>query len=230
MRGSAIIAMLTLGLVAGCSSGSGKGGTGGAGGGGGGGGLADAAGADGMAGTPTFTTALAATTPLGQISSAQLTTLCTDLESYGMTVANSASFKPTYCKLVGLGAGSLAIGPNATDATVQQACSTALADCTSSDPVQIQHLGCSVRPSSGCTATVGQYATCLDDAIAADVAASASLPACSSLTVSMLRGDGGTTTGFVPAPASCMTFGAACPSSAGAGDVPPPTMWPRPGA
>jgi hypothetical protein len=198
--GNRAIGMLLLGAFAGCGGG-------------------------GAGGTLKFMTTLPATTPLGQITFAQLPTICGDIDGYRGQLASDATFRPVLCKYAGIQAAASTVGPNATDAQVQQACITAASTCESAPPRPFALLGCSVTPPATCTATVAQYAACLEDSVAAAEASVATIPTCTSLTVATLRASGGTT-GTPPPPVSCVTFESACPGSGGIGDLPPPFISP----
>jgi hypothetical protein len=109
-----IIAVVVLGMLAGCSS-SGSSGVvssdSGA--------SSDTAGSTDSGGTPAFMTTLPGTTLLDQLSVAQLQTMCTDLDNYRKTLARDATFKPWLCKVDGLEAAVSVAGPSASDADVQ---------------------------------------------------------------------------------------------------------------
>ena len=221
--GKRAIRLILLGALVGCgSSGLNHAGTGGSSGSGGSNGTSDGGDASGML---TFTTTFPPAMPLGQITFADLPTICRDVDNYRGELASDATFRPVLCKYAGIQAGISTVGPNATDAQVQQACITASSNCQSNPPRPFSILGCSVTPLNTCTATVAQYAACLEDSVAQAEAAVASIPACTSLTVAGLSATG-ETTGTPPPPASCVTFAAACPPSGGVGDLPPPFISP----
>ncbi len=130
--GKRTIGLLLLGAVAGCgSSGLSHAGTGGSSGTGGSNGTGDGGDASGML---TFTTTFPPAMPLGQITFAELPTICRDIDNYRGELASDATFRPVLCKYAGIQAGISTVGPNATDAQVQQACITASSNCQSNPP------------------------------------------------------------------------------------------------
>jgi hypothetical protein len=211
---------------AGASGSSGNGSAGADGGAGAGAGSGGGAGSAGAGATPTFMSTLPAATPLAQISLAQLTTICTELNAYRSNLAKSAGFAPVDCKYAGIFSGMSTVGPVATDDQVRQACSTAVSNCVAT-PTQPFTLDCSVAPFNDCAATVAQYTACLNDSVAAAEVSVASLPSCSALSVALFRSDSGSVMSLptLTAPASCVTYAAACPTSAG--DIPPPLISPE---
>jgi hypothetical protein len=168
-----------------------------------------------------FSTTVPATTPLGQLSSAQLTTLCSDLNRYGMTLASNPTFKQGQCKLAGITAAAFAAGLGAatTDAQLQMACSMTYTQCLNAPPQTTTGGSCTTAPAASCTATVAQYTACLNDSVTVGEAALAMLPACNTITAASLSSSTGGTGGGNP-PASCTTFSAACPDT---GSLPDPT-------
>ena len=168
-----------------------------------------------------FSTTVPPSTQLGQLSSAQLTSLCSDLNRYYTGLASNASLKQGSCKLAAVLTASLTVGSSTTDAQLQAACNQAYNQCLSGSSTTGQTLTCTETPPASCTATVAQYTACLNDNVSATTAAFASLPACNSLTVASLSADGGSGGGGDELPASCKTFSAAC-SDTGA-DLPDPT-------
>ncbi len=225
--GRALRCVMVSAALAGCGSGSGSGGTGGSGGSGGGGGGGGVKAVGGNSGTSkggttgtggatgTFTSSVPSGTKLTALSGGQATQLCDDVDNY----VNSA-FVPVLCTdiraLLGPQAAynDLTANPSATDAELRAACAAELAEAGSCNNIDASVANtCSASSfatvPSTCTATVGDYATCVNAIDPSYVQYGTAVPSCGTLTVASLRAyyaaDGGGTTGPAP-PAACAVF------------------------
>ena len=147
---------------------------------------------------------------LATLTPADLTQICTDTGAYYSRNVTKADA----CKIAGFTAAALVFAFNsaATDTDLQTACSDAVTSCNSSSADGGTTTTCSVGDTSTCaaTATVDEYSKCVTDAVAAQKASFAAIPACSSITVASLSTDGGTGTTSNP-PASCAMLMTDCP-------------------
>jgi hypothetical protein len=190
-------------------------------------------------GTTTFTTSVPGSTPLNQVSGVLLTTLCNDVYQYvtavDVDVFASQTLKQGKCTTLGYLAAETAsanAGAGATDADLQSACSMEYNQCLQLTLSPSPRM-CVMAPSASCTATVSQYAACVNDVFVAAEAILPTLPSCSALTVSTLSADAsqagiGAAASSGPAswaatsgPASCAIFSAAC---ADVGDLFDPSL------
>ncbi len=225
--GRGLRGVILIGALIGCGGGSSSSATGGSGGGGvtpGGGnsgtGKAGATGSGGTTGTGgatgAFTTSVSSGTRLTALSGTQATQLCNDVDNY-----IDSAVVPVLCgairDLLGPKAAynALVANPSSTDADVRAACVAELAEagsCSNVDASVQNSCDASsfVTVPATCTATVGDYATCIDAINPAYSQYGAAVPSCSTLTVASLKAyfaaDGGGTLG--PAdPAPCAIFG-----------------------
>jgi hypothetical protein len=229
--GRGLRGVVMLAALIGCGGGSSSSATGGTGGGatpGGGNSGTGKAGATGSGGTNgtggatgAFTTSVSSGTKLTALSGNQATQLCDDLDNY-----IDRAVVPVLCgtirDLLGPKAAynALLANPSSTDADVRATCVAELAEAGSCSNVDASVQNSCDASSfatvpATCTATVGDYATCIDAINPAYAQYGAAVPSCGTLTVASLRAyfaaDGGGTLG--PAdPAACAIFGpyAAC--------------------
>ena len=217
----AIVAML------GCGSSSGTGGTGGTTGGGGtGSGKGGTTGSGGTTGGGgAFTTSLPAGTKVTALTPAQDAQLCSELESY----VNNNVF-PSLCRAASSLSGPEAAyfdllgNPTASDTELRAACvAAATADAGNGCAGFTADAGtetCDIsKVPSTCQATVGDYATCINDQAAADAQLYASVPSCSTLTAASLTayfGADGGASADPPEPTSCSKFDSTCSVDGGA--------------
>jgi len=149
-------------------------------------------------------TSVSSSQVLGSLSDADAQTFCMDL-------GKSSAFQAVTdydCRAEGLLAAL--VTTDNTDASVQAACQSAYTDCISSSGM----LMCQDKPSAACTATVGEYESCVNDEAAAVKGATAQLPMCSSLKAATLQA----TLEALPqgaTPASCATVEQKCPEIGG---------------
>lgn len=186
----------------------GIGGTGGATASAGTGGTASAAGSSSTGGTATLggsssagassVTTLSGTKPLGSLTAAEATQLCSDIYAYyGRTVPRA-----TVCKANGLTGAVSSSSP--TDAVLQQFCQTRESTCLQSSATSPT---CSDLPTP-CTATVADLSACIVDTATAYNQGAGALPGCATVTLANLPA----IWDFVTAtpPASCGALDGTC--------------------
>ncbi len=160
----------------------------------------------------TFSTSVAATALLGDLSSAQETQLCNDLHVFSATTVYKNAVEGG-CRLSGIIIAGLSHAQSDSDA--EAACMNAYDSCKT-DPASTNALSetnfACYGVSTSCKATVGQFAACLNDSFAALSQELAVLPTCSNLTRAGLAGDAGFPV-TLPQPSSCATFVTNCPEA-----------------
>jgi hypothetical protein len=160
-----------------CSSGGGTGGTGGSSSGAAGtAGSSSGAGAGGAAGgggTSAVTT-LSGSKAVNALTATEVTQLCDDTYAY----FGSAIPKTTTCKWRGLAYAASSSAPS--QSVLQQNCTSKETACQPTDP-WADNLGCNDIPST-CTATVAEYAACINAEVTAFIQAVTALPSCATLT------------------------------------------------
>jgi hypothetical protein len=229
MKGLGLGGLFAVVALVGCGS-SGAGGTGGSTG-TGGSGTTGHAGSTGTAGNGSaghtgsggttgaggaFTTSVPSGTKLTGLTSAQQTQLCNDIDNYGRAES------PTICKatasITGLAAAYIDLLGNsaATTAELQAACTAASQDAGTCGPTGTCNIGS--IPSS-CQATVGDYTTCINQELTADLQYFDSLPSCGSITAASLSAffatDGGASSAGPMESATCMMFDSTCSTDDG---------------
>ncbi|HEX7450761.1 MAG TPA: hypothetical protein VF294_00670, partial [Polyangiaceae bacterium] len=159
-----------------------------------------------------FMTTVPASTSLGSLSSAQLTELCSDLQSYLASGAFASGAADYECKILAVVSAATA----ATDAAAQASCKASLSAC-SADAGATTTTGQCTAPPASCTATVGEFEACLNAYTTTFATLDASVPSCDGLTTAQalatltsLSSDAGTGLSDPPA---CVTYQAKCPSS-----------------
>jgi hypothetical protein len=170
-----------------CSSGGGTGGTGGSSSGaagtaggasggsaGGGAGAGGPGGAAGGGGSASAVTTISGSKAVNALTATEVTQLCDDSYAY----FGSAIPKATTCKWRGLAYAASSSAPSQT--VLQQNCTSKETACQPTDP-WANNLGCNDIPAT-CTATVAQYAACINDEVTAFIQAVTALPSCTSLT------------------------------------------------
>jgi hypothetical protein len=168
-------------------------------------------------------TRLDGSTPINKLSPGQTAQLCSDVQSY----YTSSISQGADCNLQGFLAAALtAIDPGATDADIQASCAAAYAQCSSS-PADAGAGSFSTCGDSGaditdCTATVGEYASCVSDLTAATNHEFASLPSCGVIDRASLASDSGTLPPGPSTPPTCAVIATKCPSLNPAGSTAPP--------
>jgi hypothetical protein len=138
------------------------------------------------------------------LSDADANTLCMD-------AANSAALKSAdalSCGISGLLAALLS--SEQTDAGLQAACQTAFDECSTS--AGMATVMCDSKPSSACTATVGEYEKCLNDDVAQIQTLSAQIPMCKDLTAAKLDASTAAIEEQME-PASCTVVDMKCPEA-----------------
>ena len=164
-----------------------------------------------------FSSSIPGGTQFDQLSSAQVQTLCSEVDSFETTSGQDMDALELTCLFGGLIAAELSAAPQ-TNASVQAACTTAYNQCIAN---ATSTFSCpSMAAFSGCTATISEYAACLDDTTKSEVQAIQSLPTCADLTVADLTTSSGTLSA-TPPPPSCQTLNAKCPTfgMGGAGGI-----------
>jgi hypothetical protein len=157
-----------------------------------------------------FSSSIPGDTQFDQLSAAQAQTFCNEVASFETSSGQTMDDLEITCLFGGLLAAELSPTPQ-TNASVQAACTTAYDQCLGQATTTFD---CpSMAALSACTATVSEYAACLNDATKVDVQAIQSLPTCADLTVADLTTSSGPSQA-VPLPQSCETFDAKCPSVA----------------
>jgi hypothetical protein len=174
-----------------------------------------------------FQSSVPASTPLDMLSAAQATQLCmTSLAYINTQVTSELNSKDFHCRTTGILAAAIqsSLTSGTTDAQLQMACTQAYNACLSA-PADGGVTGgldagtgtatCSTAMSdlANCTATVGQYDSCVNGTVSAIQTA---FPPCNQLTmatITALLSDGGSSSGSgaaFSAPA-CMAISTACP-------------------
>jgi len=185
--------VLSSALALGACGGDGKGGSGGSGGGGGGG--------------ATFQTSVPANVEVGQLTPAQVDTLCKDFDTY----VSGLVTKDQNCRIAGVTAAALsaAFDDTASDAALKATCQQTVADCQKAP--EDKTTSCDPPPTAACHATVAEFTSCLNDFGAATKAELAAIPDCSSLTRAALQAtDSGSGGSELTSPA-CETVMNKCP-------------------
>jgi hypothetical protein len=162
----------------------------------------------------TFSTGLPPSQSLGSISDADLKTLCAAASSFANDLVNHDSA----CLIAGYDAAAVQhlLGTAQTDADLQKACTDAETACKN-DPARDAGTTTTTqtcrKPPASCTATVGEYEACVNDAKAAYQMQFSSLSTCAALTAADLRmPEGGPTATPSNQPASCKVVSTKCPS------------------
>jgi hypothetical protein len=157
-----------------------------------------------------FSSSIPGGTQFDQLSSAQVQTFCSEVDSFETTSGQAMDDLEITCLFGGLIAAELSAAPQ-TNASVQAACTTAYNQCIAG---ATSTFSCpSMTALSSCTATISEYAACLNDATKIEVQAIQSLPTCADLTVADLTTSSGTLSA-TPPPPSCQTLNAKCPALA----------------
>jgi hypothetical protein len=177
--------------------------------------LIGAAACGGGGGGASFTTSVPGGTKLGDLSDAELATLCAD----GAKFAAEPAHLMDNCRLTAFLSTALtaAFMPDATDASLQMTCAETYGQCLnpSVDAGQSGYDGGAgpscTRPAANCTATVAEYTACINDQAAQTHAAASAVPACNAVSLSdVSASDGGTATPTLAEPASCQVVQSKC--------------------
>ena len=225
IKGLGLWGVMAIGALVGCGSSNGTGGTGGSTGGGGtGSGKGGGAGSGKGGATGAFTTSVPAGTKVTALTSAQATQLCSDISSFF-----DSTFLPELCRASSSVPGledaylDLLQNPTASNSELQSVCASDTQDGGCSDFVDGGTDSCDVsNVPATCDATVGDYATCVNDMTFADVQFYSSLPGCSTLTAASLKAvfeaDGGSSLN-PPEPTSCSKFHSTCDVDGGSSAI-----------
>jgi hypothetical protein len=155
-----------------------------------------------------FSSSIPGGTQFDQLSSAQVQTFCNEVDAFDTSSGQDMDALEITCLFGGLIAAELSAAPQ-TNASVQAACTTAYNQCLAG---ATSTFSCpSTAALAGCTATVSEYAACLNDATKIEVQTIQSLPTCADLTVADLVTSSGTVSA-TPLPPSCQTLNAKCPT------------------
>jgi hypothetical protein len=159
-----------------------------------------------------FTTSVTATAKLSDLTNAQQNQLCSDLHTFNASTVYKNAIEGG-CRLAGIIIASIS-NPQS-DAAAQKACMDAYNSCKA-DPLATNLLSATnfacYSSSTGCKATVGEFAACLNDVYAALSTDLAALPVCSMITRGGLTGDAGFPVSLAQS-ASCTTFVTNCPEA-----------------
>jgi hypothetical protein len=144
------------------------------------------------------------------LTDADVTNLCSSLRD---RLSTDPALKEATCHFAGFSVAlSASFFGAATDADLQKMCTDIQVKCLGTTPT-VEQSTCS-KPTSACSATVGEFEACVTDALAAATQAFATLPACSSITNASLSklisgGNGGMP--MTVETASCKTLEQKCP-------------------
>jgi hypothetical protein len=154
-----------------------------------------------------FSSSLPGDAQFNQLMPQQIQTFCDEVASFEASSGQEMDEQEFVCLFAGLIAAELSPAPQ-TNASVQAACMTGYNQCVATP--QTTTLNCpSMTALAGCSATVSDYAACINDATKIDVQAIQSLPTCADLTVADLTTSSGAVQ-TAPLPQSCQTFDAHC--------------------
>jgi hypothetical protein len=158
-----------------------------------------------------FATAVRSDAVLGSLSAGDRSRLCEDVEAH--LSALRSSLRETACKASGLLEAEVAAGENgaASDAELQAACSAAYEACVTGDggrsPLACDFSGVT---ASDCTATVTDFAACVDGFDVQLRALYAGLTSCGAVTRRTLSSALSFDCGIIPP--SCAALASGCPS------------------
>jgi len=155
-----------------------------------------------------FNPGVPGSTPLGGLTPAQVDTICHAERSFQA----QPSIEMDSCRVTAfLTAAFGSLDPNATDADLQAACASTYDSClqTAADAGAGAGGTCDPPPAN-CTATVNEFAACINDQAAANHELAAALPACDAVTRAGLTETDGGTGAVGTVPASCQTFASKC--------------------
>jgi hypothetical protein len=171
---------------------------------------------DGAAG---FQSSVPGQASLAQLSPDQVRTLCEEQVVYDCAVQVSTAARARVCWLAGRKAALgllFAQDPVArADADLRKACQTAWDSCavqttpacTNASQAAASRCASTIMPTSDCTATVDQYAACVN---ALEAPLTAPAPSCASVTAAWLMAPTDPLPATAP-PAGCQALRAACP-------------------
>jgi hypothetical protein len=157
-----------------------------------------------------FSSGIPADKTVDTLTDAEVTNLCSSLGQY---ISTDPGLQESTCHFAGFGVAlSASLFGAASDADLQKMCADTEAKCHEA-PLMGEGSTCT-KPTSSCSATVGEFEACVTDSLAEATKAFAALPACSSITNASLQmlissGSSGMTTAV--APASCQTLEQKCP-------------------
>ncbi len=166
-------------------------------------------------GSGTFSSGLPSSDTLSGLSDSDIQKLCGEISSFTDSYASNTGA----CNIAGYAAAAFSkqLGGTTDTTTLRQLCSAAVSQCQA----QSGHIDAGVsastcqKPSSTCTATVGDLEACLNDAKTAAQKEYAGIPSCSTLTAADLSlTDGSLSVGTASEPASCATLNQKCPDFA----------------
>lgn len=171
-------------------------------------------------------TSVPADKTLASLSDAEVTQLNEDIGRYMEQQVQASIDRDTACEFVGV-TGAIAVvffgstdgsGTPPTDASLQEACNAAAAQCKqSNEPVQQeegQDTEITKSQLSDCNATVAEYQKCMQDSATASVNMMKAMPKCADLKAADLQ-TLFTSSMAVESPQSCETVATKCPGYAG---------------
>ena len=122
-------------------------------------------------------TSISSSKPLSGLSAAEAKTLCDDTFAY----FGSAIAKPITCKWKGLNKATSSSAP--TQEVLTKTCTDEESGCLTA-AATTENSGCNAIPTSGCSTTVAQYSTCIQDQVLAFAQTVNGLPSCATFMTS----------------------------------------------
>jgi hypothetical protein len=163
-----------------------------------------------------FSSSVSGDKPLSELTDAESTQVCKDLDSYYESSGLFDNLKEFNCRFAGMFAAAFA-APT-TDAQARAACSEAYDECAAA-PAEPTSQECT-KPSASCTATVSELEACISDSTAVLSEVNDVFPSCAELTLADLEDSGSEPGEPQMSPASCESFEMKCPD----GPSPPGAM------
>lgn len=158
-----------------------------------------------------FSSSIPGDTRFDQFTPQQIQTFCNEVSSFDQSSGQGMDYQKLACVFDGFLAAEFSQAPQ-TDASVQAACTTAYNQCLATPGTTTTNCP-TMAMLAGCSATVSEYTSCLNDATKLEVQTIESLPTCADLTVADLTATSGALQ-TTPTPQSCQTFDAKCPALA----------------
>jgi hypothetical protein len=164
-------------------------------------------------GSGPFSTGIAGSKPLGSLTDAEAQALCQASESFARTMMTPEMT----CRAAAIGfAGLGAMSGTATDAEIQQTCSSIYGMCVAGGgsvaPATDAGTSTCTNPPANCTTTVAEYEACMNDTRTSLQQSMSAMPTCATLTVAWVlanSGDAGSSSSTDPP--SCQAASAKCP-------------------
>jgi hypothetical protein len=161
-----------------------------------------------------FQSSIPGNTQFDQLSTGQIKTFCTEIDNFQTSSGLVMDSEDLVCLLAGFLAAEFSAAP-LTDASVKAACTTGYNQCVAQATSTPGTFNCpSMSALAGCSATVGEYAACINDATKVEEQTVQSIPTCADLTVADLSPSDAAASPMPPPPQSCQAFNAQCPARA----------------